>query len=227
MQIIFYGHACVGISGSLTILIDPFLTGNPLCKTNPQEVSADYILVTHAHYDHLGDTVEIAKRTGATVVCTPELECYLKSQGCEKFHTMNIGGAFTFPNGFKVKMTQAKHTSSLPDGTTCGAPCGFLFWLDDVSFYHAGDTGLFGDIGKIIGKHEINVAFLPIGGNYTMGPIDAMTAVGWLDCDFVIPIHYNTFDNICQDPEIFKDAVEGRTDSRCLILDPGEHYVLK
>lgn len=102
-----------------------------------------------------------------------------------------------------------------------------MFWLDDVCFYHAGDTGLFGDIGKIVGKHEIDVAFLPIGGNYTMGPIDAMTATGWLDPDLVIPIHYNTWEEITQNPEDFKSLVEGRTDSKCIILQPGQAYFLK
>ncbi len=227
MLIKFHGHACVAIEGSKKIVIDPFLTGNPLIKTTPNEVEADYIFVTHAHKDHLGDTVDIAKRTGATVICVPEIECYLKKHGCSNFHTMNIGGAYTFPDGFKVKMTQAWHSSSLPDGTTCGVACGFLIWLDNICFYHAGDTGLFGDIGKTIGKHEINVAFLPIGGNFTMGPVDAMIATGWLDPDIVIPIHYNTFHVISQDPEAFKDSVESRTDSVCIILAPGESYVLK
>ena len=221
MKILYYGHSCISIQGGKKILIDPFLTGNPKAPISADAVEADYILVTHAHGDHLGDTVAIAKRTGAKVVAVNELANWLIGQGVDA-HGMNIGGAYTFEDGFKVKLTQAWHSSDLDDGTPCGVACGFLFWLDGVCFYHAGDTGLFSDIGRIIGKHSINMAFLPIGGNYTMGPTDALIATGWLGCDFVVPIHFNTFPLLAQDGELFKQQVESKTHTQCVYMLPGD-----
>ncbi|MDD2568785.1 MAG: metal-dependent hydrolase [Clostridia bacterium] len=220
MRIAFYGHSCVSVMGSKIILIDPYLKGNPVAKTDPRDIVADYILVTHAHGDHLGDTVEIAKRTGATVIASYELSEWLIKQGVPNVHGMGTGGAFVFPDLFKVKQTQAWHSSSLPDGTACGIACGYLFWLDGVCFYHAGDTGLFSDIGRIIGKHDIDVAFLPIGGNFTMGPTDALIATGWLDCKYVVPVHYDTYSLIEQDGENFKKQIENKTQSRCILMKP-------
>lgn len=221
MNIAYYGHSCVQVQGTKRILVDPYLTGNPKATIAADEVEADYILVTHAHGDHLGDTVEIAKRTGAKVVAIIELANWLEKQGLE-VHSMNIGGAYTFSDGFKVKMTQAWHSGDFDDGRAGGAACGFLFWLDGVCFYHAGDTGLFGDIGRVIGKHNIDVAFLPIGGNYTMGPTDALIATGWLGCQFVVPIHFNTYPGIAQDGEAFKEQIENKTHTQCVLMDPGD-----
>lgn len=221
MKILYYGHSCISVQGSKKILVDPFLTGNPKAAISADQVEADYILVTHAHGDHLGDTVDIAKRTGAKVVAVNELANWLIAQGVDA-HGMNIGGAYTFDDGFKIKVTQAWHSSDLDDGTPCGVASGFLFWIDGVCFYHAGDTGLFSDIGRIIGKHSIDMAFLPIGGNYTMGPADALTATGWLGCKFVVPIHFNTFPLLEQDGDLFKEEVESKTHTQCVYMKPGD-----
>ncbi len=222
MRIVYNGHSCVSVIGSKKILIDPYLSDNPRAAISPEDVDADYILVTHAHFDHLGDTIAIAKSTGATVVANNELAGWLEKQGVEHVHGMNLGGAHVFADGMKVKQTQAWHSSSLPDGTACGSACGYLFWLDGVCFYHAGDTGLFSDIGRIIGKHAIDMAFLPIGGNFTMGPTDALIAVGWLGCKFVVPIHYDTWPVIEQDAEVFQKQIENKTHTECFPLKPGE-----
>lgn len=228
MQITFEGHACIRVNGSKNIIIDPFLTGNPSAVKKPSDIKADFVLVTHAHADHFGDTLEIAKNNDATIVAVNELAKYTQQQGC-RAHGMNIGGKWDFNNGLKVKVTQALHSSSFENGEdclACGEASGFLFWLDGKCLYHAGDTGLFSDMSKIIGKHEIDVAFIPIGGNYTMGPVDALTAVGWLGCKTVVPIHYNTMPLIHQDAKAFKLDVEGKLDTRCLILEPGESFEL-
>lgn len=223
MKISFQGQACVFIEGSKKIVIDPFLTGNPLATKKPEEIEADYILITHGHGDHLGDAIPIAKRTKAQIIAPFELASYCGQFGAD-VHPMHIGGAFQF-DGVKIKLTPAWHGSAFINDAgifPTGNPCGFLIWMDDKCVYHSGDTGLFSDLGNVIGKfNKIDVAFLPIGDNYTMGPEDAVIAAEWLKADTVIPMHYNTWPLIKQDPEWFKQQVEARTSSRCVILKPG------
>lgn len=221
MQVKFLGHSCVQVCGSKTILIDPYLSGNPTAPVAADEVAADYILVTHGHGDHLGDTVEIAKRTGATVVAMVELARWLQNRGVQKTMDINVGGAYTFADGFKVKLTPAWHSSQLPDGTPCGLAVGFIFWLDGLCFYHAGDTGLFGDMRDVIAPHNPDWAFLPIGDYYTMGPDDAVIAAKWLAAKNVMPIHYNTFPLLKQDAAAFAARVEAEAGAKCHILAPG------
>ncbi len=203
-----------------TLLIDPFLTGNPLCPVKADEMETDYILVSHGHGDHVGDTVDIAKRTGATVISNFEICNWLNSQGIEKVHPQHIGGGFNFPWG-RVKLTIAHHGSQLPDGSYGGNPCGFLLTLGDKKIYHACDTGLFYDM-KLIGEEGIDLAILPIGDNFTMGPDDALRAVQLLEPATVIPIHYNTFEVINQDPEAWAKKVGQGTKADCRVLKPGE-----
>ena len=225
MKITFCGHACIMVEAEKKILIDPFLTGNPQAAISADMVDADYILLTHAHSDHLGDTVEIAKRTNAKVVAVVELADWLMQQGVD-VHPMNLGGEMEFYTGFKVKLTQAWHSSALPDGTACGVPCGFLFWLEGKCVYFAGDTALFSDMREVIAPHKLDLAILPIGGNWTMGPSDALIAADWLAAKYVLPIHYNTFSLIDQDVEAYKVAVEQKTNSKCVVLQPGESMEL-
>lgn len=224
VELTYYGHACFGIKGGgATLLIDPFLTGNPLAAVSADEVEADYILVSHAHGDHLGDAVDIAQRTGATIVSNYEIATYAGNQGLTA-HGLHIGGGWDFPFG-RVKLTIAHHGSSFPDGSYGGNPCGLLLTIEDKNIYHACDTGLFYDM-KLIGEEGIELAILPIGDNYTMGPKDALRAVKLIEPRAVIPIHYDTFDVIKQDPAAFARTVEAETKARCVVLKPGESYSL-
>ncbi len=166
----WYGHATLGLeTGGFKLLIDPFFSGNPAATVKPEEVSADYILVTHGHGDHVGDTVAIAKRTGATAISNAEISGWLGKQGVKETHAQHIGGGFKYPFGY-LKLTMALHGSALPDGSNGGNPAGFLLTTNDgKKIYIAGDTGLFGDM-KLIGEEGLDVAVIPIGDNYTMGP---------------------------------------------------------
>jgi L-ascorbate metabolism protein UlaG (beta-lactamase superfamily) len=187
-------------------------------------VEVDYVLISHGHDDHLGDGVEIARRTGATVISNHEICRWLGEQGVEKRHTLHIGGGYDFPFG-RVKLTIAHHGSMLPDGSYGGNPAGFLLTLAGKKIYHACDTGLFYDM-KLIGEEGLDLAILPIGDNYTMGPDDALRAVKLLEPKVVIPIHYDTFDLIRQDPQSFARRVEAETPARVVILRPGESHRL-
>ncbi|NOV00729.1 metal-dependent hydrolase [Paenibacillus planticolens] len=229
MKLIFHGQSCVEIRlQEHTLIIDPFLNHNPQAVVKAEEIKADYILVTHGHGDHVGDTLEIAKRNEATVIAPNDLARYLGFQGA-KTHGMGIGGEFAFPFG-KVKMTLALHDSSYnPPGTTeniyTGMASGFLITVEGKTIYHAGDTALFGDM-QLIGKlNEIDLAFLPIGDNYTMGPRDAVIAAQFLQAKTVIPMHYNTFPVIEQNPHAYVEglAAEG---IKGLVLEPGQHITL-
>ncbi len=223
VNLTFHGHACFGVSvGDAKLLIDPFLTGNALADVRADEVQADYILVSHGHGDHVGDTVAIAQRTQALVIANFEITTWLQGQGVEKVHPLHIGGGFDFPFG-RVQLTIAQHGSSLPDGSYGGNPAGFLLTLAGKKIYHACDTGLFYDM-KLIGEGGLDVAILPIGDNFTMGPEDALRAVQLLEPQVVIPIHYNTFDVIRQDPQAFAARVEAETAARCVVLQPGQTY---
>lgn len=224
VEITYHGHACFSVKTKQAhLLIDPFLTGNAMADIKPDAVAPDYILVTHAHGDHLGDALPIAKRTGATIISNNEIHSYLSKQGA-KTHGMHIGGAHVFPFG-KVKLTIAHHGSSFPDGSYGGSPCGFLLWLEDKVLYHAGDTALFLDM-KLYGEEGIDVAMLPIGDNFTMGPEDAVKAVGFLQPKQAILMHYNTFGIIAQDAEAAAEAVRLQTQAVPVLMKPGETLVL-
>ena len=211
MKISYHGHSAVRIeTDSHKILIDPFITGNPLSDLDPDTVEADVILLTHGHGDHVGDTMAIAKRTNAQIVALNELAVYLGQKGLNA-HGMNIGGARDFDFG-RVKFTQAFHSSSYEeeDGTFIytGMPGGILLTINGKTIYHVGDTGLFSDL-KLIGEmNKIDLAFIPIGDNFTMGPEDALIAADWIKAEIVVPVHYNTFPVIEQDGDAFAEKVK-------------------
>ncbi len=211
MQISYHGHSIVKIkTGDYTLLIDPFINGNKLTDLNVENEKPDAILLTHGHNDHVGDTVSIAKASDALVIAPNELAVYLGWQGV-KTHGMNIGGACEFEFG-TVKFTKAFHSSSYTTDDNeiiyTGMPTGILFTAEGKTIYHAGDTSLFGDMEMIGKRHPIDVAFIPIGDNFTMGPQDAAYAVELLNPKLAVPIHFNTFPPIEQDPETFKALVE-------------------
>lgn len=225
VELTYHSHACFGVTVDDTkLLIDPFLSGNELADVGPEEVEADYILISHGHGDHVGDTVAIAQRTGAMTISNYEIMGWLQGQGVARAHPLHIGGGFDFPFG-RVKLTIAHHGSALPDGSYGGNPAGFLLTLAGKKIYHACDTGLFYDM-KLIGEEGLDVAILPIGDNFTMGPDDALRAVKLLLPKVVIPIHYDTFDVIKQDPHAFAARVEAETLAKCVVLKPGESYRL-
>ncbi|HVO83024.1 MAG TPA: metal-dependent hydrolase [Syntrophobacteria bacterium] len=225
VKVTWYSHACILIrSGDVNLLVDPFLTGNPLAPVKADQVPADYIFVSHGHGDHVGDTIQIAKRTGATVISNFEVQNWLAGQGLQNLHPQHIGGGFNYPWG-RVKLTIAHHGSMLPDGSYGGNPCGFLFYVGGKKIYHACDTGLFYDM-KLIGEEGIDLAILPIGDNFTMGPDDSLRAVKLIQPQQVVPIHYDTFDVIKQDPAAWKKRVEQETSTLVALLKPGGHVEL-
>ncbi|MBD8037498.1 metal-dependent hydrolase [Solibacillus sp. A46] len=222
MKVSYHGHSIIKIvTNGTTILIDPFINGNGLTDLKVENENPDVILLTHGHNDHVGDTVELAKKNNALVVAPNELADYLGWQGCN-VHNMHIGGAHEFEFG-KVKFTQAFHGSSYVTENKeiiyTGMPSGILFTAEGKTIYHAGDTALFGDMELIGKRHPIDVAFLPIGDNFTMGPEDAAYAVTLLKPKIVVPIHYNTFPPITQNPDEFAKLVEG---AEVQILQSGE-----
>lgn len=219
VKLTYHGHSVFEIqSGQHSIIIDPFLNGNSNAKVKPKDIKVGYIILTHAHGDHLGDTVEIAKKNDSTVIAVNELANYLSGKGC-KVHNMHIGGGFDFPFG-RVKFTIAHHGSSSPDGLYMGEPAGVVITIDGKNIYHAGDTGLFLDM-KLIGElNALDVALLPIGDNFTMGIHDAVKAVEFLNPKLTVPMHYNTFGAIKADPEEFKVNVEA-SGKKCVIIPYG------
>lgn len=218
------GHSCLLFeSDGRHVLIDPFLTGNPAAAASADEVPADLILVSHGHGDHVGDAVAIAKRTGATVLSNYEISEWLKApeRGLSEVHGLQHGGGVTL-DGLRVKLTLALHGSVLPDGSNGGNPCGFLLTFPDgTKVYDAADTGLFGDM-RLIGEEGLDLAVLPIGDYYTMGPDDALRAVKLLQPKRVLPIHYNTFPPIAQDAGAWADRVRRETQAEPVVLKPGE-----
>lgn len=196
MKISYYGHSCFGIEiKGKNLLFDPFISQNPLIPEtgiSADTVAADYILVSHAHFDHIGDCISIAQRTGATVVSNWEICMWLNKQGIEKTHPMNIGGKWKFDFG-NVKSVIAQHSSSLPDGSYGGTPMGFVVETEEGNFYYAGDTALTYDM-KLIGEYrKIDFAFLPIGDNFTMGIDNAILASEFINCSDIIGMHFDTF----------------------------------
>jgi L-ascorbate metabolism protein UlaG (beta-lactamase superfamily) len=224
MDIRFLGHSCFELSdGTVTVLVDPFLTGNPKAAVSANDVSPDFILLTHGHQDHYGDTVEIAKRTGATVVAIAEIASEIGEQGVEKTFDPNLGGTVKFDWGW-VKLVPAWHTSTTPNGTVT-VPAGLLIHMDGKLVYHLGDTALFSDLQLISRRGDhVDVALVPIGGHYTMDRIDAVTAVEFVNPTTVIPCHYDTFPPIETDAEAFKADVESSTGASVVVLAPGESH---
>lgn len=220
------GHATFQIeTAGKTILLDPFFTGNPATTTVADDVTPDVILITHGHSDHVGDTIQIAKQTGALVVANFEIITWLQGQGVDNVHPMHLGGSHRFDFGV-VKMTIAHHGSGLPDNSYGGNPCGYVLRTDDGNIYFAGDTALFLDM-QLIGEEGLNTAILPIGDNFTMGPEDSVRATQFLKPQNVIPMHYNTWPVIEQDPVKWAESVTTATDAKPLVLSVGESFVLK
>ncbi|WP_416367201.1 metal-dependent hydrolase [Paenibacillus sanfengchensis] len=223
MKLTYFGHSCVHIdTGQYRLIIDPFLTGNPAAKTKAEEIEADYVLLTHGHFDHLGDAEAIAKRTGATIVGIVELANFFEAKGVTAVG-MNLGGSFQFPFG-RLTFTPALHSSSVVINETnvyLGVAAGIVLDLNGFIIYHAGDTALFSDMKLIRMRRSINLAFLPIGDYFTMGPEEALIAAEWLEPKHVVPVHYNTFGLIAQDGEQFVSRL-GMLNIEGHALKPGE-----
>lgn len=222
MRIRYLGHSAFEVVADQTrLLIDPFITGNPVCPVKADDLNPDYILVTHFHGDHVGDTEALAKRTGATVITTYEGGVELQSKGV-KVHGMALGGSFKFPFG-TVRVTMAFHGS----GAAGGHAAGFVINIGGKRIYHAGDTCLFSDMKLLNGVIEdpgIDVALLPVGDNYTMSPRDAAIAAEWIGAKVVIPMHWGTFPVLLQDPAEFVTRVQATGASRPVVLRPGEVF---
>jgi L-ascorbate metabolism protein UlaG (beta-lactamase superfamily) len=228
MEFIYHGHSCVQIiTKGKSLVIDPFLRGNELAVVKPEEIKTDAILLTHAHTDHILDAEPIARSNNAPIVATFELAIYMSRKGLRTIE-MNLGG--TVDLGFATAtMIQAFHSSGimLEDNQIIygGMPGGFIIRAEGLTILHAGDTALFGDMKMIGERYEIDVAFLPIGDNYTMGPEDALLAAKWFGAKTVIPIHYNTFPAIRQDAYAFAKQLEAQG-QRGIVLAPGESFEL-
>ena len=222
MEVRFLGHACFELSdGDTRVLIDPFLTGNPKAAIAATDLNPTTILLTHGHADHFGDTVDIAKRTGAPVVAMVEIANELQAEGVEAFDP-NLGGTVTFDWGW-VRLVPAWHTSTTPKGTV-NTPAGLVVSLGGQVVYHLGDTALFSDLQLVGNRNAIDVALMCIGGHYTMDRTDAVEAARLIGANTVIPCHYDTFPAIETDAQAFRSDVESATGSNVVILEPGQTH---
>ena len=222
MRLTYFGHSCFLVETTKArIILDPFLNDNPSSPIKAKDVKCDFVVLSHGHEDHSCDALEIAKHCSATIVANYEIAEYFGAKGA-KTHGMNPGGGFNFPFG-RIKLTIAHHTSSVEAGLKpvyLGVPCGILLQADGKTLYHAGDTALFLDM-QLIGRAGIDVALLPIGDNFTMGPEDALTALDFLKPKVSVPIHYNTWPIIAQDAPAFSaKALEHGPTVR--VMKPGE-----
>ncbi len=226
VSITWHGHATFSLDvNGAKVVVDPFFAGNnPAAKTAVADVAADFILQTHGHSDHIADTLPLARRTGAKIISNFEIMTWITGQGYENCHPMNTGGGYNFAFG-RVKMTPALHSSGLPDGTYGGDPGGYLLTVDGKNIYLAGDTALFSDMA-LIGAAGLDLAVLPIGDNFTMGPEDALAALAYLKPKAVIPCHYNTWPLIAADAAAWAEKVRQETDAEPVVLDIDGTYEL-
>jgi L-ascorbate metabolism protein UlaG (beta-lactamase superfamily) len=228
VKITWLGHAAFLFEADRKVLVDPFISGNPVAPCSPEELNPDIIAVTHGHGDHLGDTIEIGARTGCRIFSIHEVANYIKSKGVFA-EGMNKGGTVNV-EGITLTMTNALHSSSIDasgfsfDG---GSPAGFVIGIGGCSIYHAGDTGVFGDMQLIGEIYKPEIALLPIGDRFTMGINEALKAVELIQPKIVVPMHYNTFDVIRQDPILFKQLVEAKTETKVYLIKPGESIELQ
>ena len=224
----YLGHSCFLVTTpKAKVLMDPFLTGNPMAAVKAEDVECDFILVSHAHIDHYGDAVAIAKRTGATIIASYEVALHAGAQGA-KVHPMGCGGGRSFSFG-RVQLTIAHHTSSVdgPSGVvSVGAPVGFLIQAEGKTIYFAGDTALTMEMELLGRRNQIDLALLPIGDNFTMGPIDAAEAARMLRAKLTVPMHYNTFEMIQIDPQVFvKEA--GKHGCKAKVMSVGSNLEIE
>jgi L-ascorbate metabolism protein UlaG (beta-lactamase superfamily) len=226
MQITWLGHAALAIAvGGRKLLVDPYLSENPKAAAKAGNAEADFILVTHGHGDHIGDALAIARRTGAVILSTPGVARWLVAQGADRVQEQPIGGTIAQPFG-GLQLTKAVHDGSLPDGSSGGAPAGFVITSPEGKrVYIAGDTGLFEEMAAI-GGEGLDLAILPIGGKYTMDPGDALRAVNLLRPKAVLPYHYGTWKVIEQDADSWKREVEEKTPAKVFLLRPGESLTI-
>lgn len=229
MKIQWLGHSAFQITtdNDLKILIDPFIRENPSCPVDVEDLNVDVICVTHGHKDHFGDTIEIAERSNSIIVCNHEHSVFLSQQELETIG-MNMGGTVEV-KGIKISMVNSCHSADMDfvEGIAPGgSSCGFIFQLENGrKIYHSGDTSIFGDMRTVIKEiYRPDIALIPIGDRYTMGIREASIAAGWIEPEVVIPMHYNTFPVIKQEPYRFKELVELSTDAKVVILEPGEVY---
>ncbi|MFZ0548779.1 MAG: metal-dependent hydrolase [Candidatus Promineifilaceae bacterium] len=218
VSVTWHGHATLSLDvNGQKVVVDPFFSGNPAAKVSADTIEADYILLTHGHGDHVADAVSLAKRTGALVISNFEIANWMAAQGHENVHGQHIGGGYHHPIGY-IKLTIAFHGSSFPDGSYGGMPCGFLLNIDDKHIYIAGDTALYSDMA-LYGRHGLDLAIIPIGDNFTMGPEDALQAVKYLKPKTVIPYHYNTWPPISQDVNAWAAQVRSETESDVVVME--------
>ncbi len=228
IKLTWLGHSAFSLDiDGHNVLIDPYLSGNPLAPAAHESLSPELILLSHAHGDHLGDTVAIAKRTGAPVVTNFEIASWMENRGVAVTHGMNTGGQMDF-DFVTVKLTIACHSSSFPDGSYGGMPHGFIVTAADsgLRLYYAGDTALFSDMA-MYGDERIDVAFLPIGDYFTMGIADSLRAIQLIRPRYVVPMHYNTFPQIVQDPSHWANRITNETDATPIVLDPGGSFTVE
>jgi L-ascorbate metabolism protein UlaG (beta-lactamase superfamily) len=226
VELRFLGHAAVQLTGAgADVVIDPFLTGNPAAAVSADDLNPDAILLTHGHADHLGDTVALAKRSGAQVVAIVELAGELEDQGVENVSNPNLGGTVQFDWGW-VKLVPAWHTAVTPSGTP-HTPAGLVVGYGDKIVYHLGDTCLFSDLRLAHRTGRIDIALIPIGGHFTMDRFDAVTAAEYVGADTVIPIHYGTFPPVETDAAAFKSDVQNAGYGEVVILEPGDTHEIR